>query len=119
MPVLSVEAVVEDEVRSFPGDDPFRLREERSEEPEESRKPPLLGLPSFEGRRGTPSDRVVSTELVLVRVPLGVVAALFSHEVGGSAGFDDRPVDVRRGRDAGGATTIVCLIHVFFKMLEF
>lgn len=102
--MLRVEAVVDEEVRSFPSDDPFCLREEFSEEPEESRKPPLLGLPSFEGRRGTPSDRAVSTEKVepvLVRVSLGV-AALFNHEVGGRGGFDNR------GRNAGGATTVVC-----------
>ncbi len=112
IPVLRVEAVVEDEVRWFSGE-PFRLSEERSDEPEESRKPLLLGLPSLEGLRGMPSERVVSMEkveptlLVLVRGPLfEVVAALFSHE-GGSAGLDNLLVEGKRGRDAGGMTTVV------------
>jgi hypothetical protein len=36
----------------------------------------------------------------------GVVAALFSHEVGGS--LDNRPADGKRGCNTGGVTTIIC-----------
>ena len=103
--VLRVEAVVEEEVRLllFP-----------AEEPEESRNPLLLGLASLEGRRGTtPSDRMVSMEnveeptlLVLVQVPL--LAPLFAHEVRGRPSFDSLPTDGKRGRNTGGAATVVC-----------
>lgn len=106
IPVLSVEAIVEDEVRSllFPAN-----------EPEESRNPLLLGLASLKGRRGkTPSDRVVLMEkveepTVRVRVPPPpLLVPWFVHEVGGSPGFDSLPVDGKRGRNMGGAATVVC-----------
>lgn len=79
--MLRVEA--EDKMLSFPGD--VLEKSEFLEEPEELLKTPLLGLPSFESRRGTPSDRVVSMEKVdptlfmPVRVSLGMVTVLFDN----------------------------------------
>ena len=47
------------------------------------------------------------TLLVRVRVPPPLPPQLV-HEVGGRPGFDSLPVDGKRGRNTGGAATVVC-----------
>ena len=76
-----------------------------------NRKPPLLGLLSLDDLLNTPSDRVVSVDLILLVLVCGPLfpAVWFAHELGGSAGLDNRLVDDIRGRTAGATMVIwVC-----------
>lgn len=86
-----------------------------SEEPEESRSAGpqvrlvFRSLPSLElepegTRRGTPSERVVSTENVDPTLEVLILLLLFvvDHEVGGIEGLDIRLAEGKRGRTAGG-----------------